>query len=73
MTLDYSIPDWRTPHHRDAALVSHRLADGSSPFPKSDADDFIDMTVYRLPLNQMDVAGRMPCPEIRSEHHTAAL
>ena len=71
MTLDYSIPDWR---HLTTGTPRWFLTDwqeGSITIsPKSNVDDFVDMTVYRLPLNQMDVNQPDASPEIRFEHHT---
>jgi hypothetical protein len=70
MTLDYNNPDWRnltptTPRW----LVTDYQTGMLTIVPKSNQDDFIDLTVYRLPLNQMNTNTPDASPEIHFKHH----
>jgi hypothetical protein len=70
LTLDLNNPDWM---HLTPTTPRWFITDYQTGLitivPKSDVDDFIDLTVYRMPLTQMDAAAPDAVPEIQVRHH----
>ncbi len=70
MTLDYNNPDWRNLTPTTPRWFLTDFEEGKITIvPKSNIDDVIDLTVYRLPLQQMDVTLPDASPEIHFRHH----
>jgi hypothetical protein len=67
-------PDWRS---ATASTPLYFLTDYTEGYltinPKSDQNDTIDLTVYRLPINQMTLDTSTASPEIHFKHHLRLL
>lgn len=70
LTLDFSMPDWRnTTPGAPRWIITDEQEGQITICPRSNVADTIDLTVYRLPLNQMSVDAPDASPEIHFRHH----